>query len=80
MDAHAGALIADPAVQAKIERLARGAQPRVVDLFSGCGGISLGFHKAGFSIAAAIELDQLAARELHPVSLDTHLSEERLER
>lgn len=62
MDAHAGALIADPAVQAKIERLARGARPRVVDLFSGCGGISLGFQKAGFSIAAAIELDPLAAR------------------
>lgn len=29
---------------------------RVVDLFSGCGGLSLGFTKAGYNIVAAFEL------------------------
>lgn len=29
---------------------------RVVDLFSGCGGLSLGFQKQGFEIVAAFEL------------------------
>ena len=62
MNTHAGVLIGDPAVLVKIERLARGARPRVVDLFSGCRGISLGFHRAGFIITAAVELDPLAAR------------------
>lgn len=30
--------------------------PKVVDLFSGCGGLTLGFEKAGFEIVAGIEL------------------------
>jgi DNA (cytosine-5)-methyltransferase 1 len=30
---------------------------RVVDLFSGVGGLALGFRQAGFSITAAVELD-----------------------
>ncbi|RKO68213.1 DNA cytosine methyltransferase [Desulfofundulus salinus] len=46
----------------KIERLARGEQPRVLDLFSGCGGLSLGFHSAGFQIIGNVEIDPLAAR------------------
>jgi len=33
----------------------------VVDLFSGCGGLSLGFHTEGFRIVASVELDPLAA-------------------
>ena len=28
---------------------------KVVDLFSGCGGMSLGFSEAGYEIAAAFE-------------------------
>ena len=40
----------------------RGGPPRVLDLFAGCGGISLGFLAAGFSIAAAIENDPYAVR------------------
>ena len=47
---------------AKVERLAKGGAPRVLDLFSGCGGISLGFQAAGCRIDAAVEVDELAAR------------------
>ena len=32
------------AIRQKIARLAAGGAPRVLDLFSGCGGLSLGFH------------------------------------
>jgi DNA (cytosine-5)-methyltransferase 1 len=48
-------------VRNKIERIAAGERPRVLDLFSGCGGLSLGFHSAGFEISAAVEFDPFAA-------------------
>lgn len=48
-------------IERKLARLAGGARPRVLDLFAGCGGISLGFNRAGFEISAAIEADELAA-------------------
>ena len=35
-------------------------KPKIIDLFSGCGGLALGFEKAGFEIAAGIELMQPA--------------------
>ena len=53
---------APQAIQRKLERLRAGAQPRVLDLFSGCGGLSLGFKAAGYDIAAAVEFDPHAAR------------------
>jgi DNA (cytosine-5)-methyltransferase 1 len=51
----------DPSVLARMARLRAGARPRVLDLFSGCGGLSLGFHAQGFEIAAAVEFDRDAA-------------------
>lgn len=47
--------------QQKMDRLAAGNKPRVIDLFSGCGGLSLGFHRAGFSILGGVEKDIKAA-------------------
>jgi DNA (cytosine-5)-methyltransferase 1 len=53
----------------RLERLREGGSPRVLDLFSGCGGISLGFEAAGFEIAGGLELDPEAvlshARNFH---------------
>src|SRR6266436_249063 len=45
----------------KIARLRSGNSPRILDLFSGCGGLSLGFHTANFQIVGAIEKDPYAA-------------------
>ena len=50
------------AIRQKIARLHAGGRPRVLDLFSGCGGLSLGFQAAGFEIRAAVEFDPDAAR------------------
>ena len=57
-------------IRHKIARLAAGRRPRVLDLFAGCGGLSLGFQAAGFDLAAAVEIDPEAAashgRNFHP--------------
>lgn len=49
------------AVNQKIARIKDGEIPRVLDLFSGCGGLSLGLMAAGAQITAAIENDPHAA-------------------
>lgn len=46
----------------KLDRLAQGGEPRVLDLFSGCGGMSLGFQSVGFRVAANVEIEPDAAR------------------
>ncbi|MFM2246551.1 MAG: hypothetical protein RL071_2625 [Pseudomonadota bacterium] len=49
----------------KWDRLQEGHAPRVLDLFSGAGGFSLGFHQAGCEIIAGVELDEDAAATHH---------------
>lgn len=49
-------------IQYKIKRIQRGGAPRVLDLFAGCGGLSLGFSSAGFDVRTAIEVDSTAAQ------------------
>jgi DNA (cytosine-5)-methyltransferase 1 len=46
----------------KIARLQRGHKPRVLDLFSGCGGLSLGLQRAGFAILGGLDTDPHAAK------------------
>jgi len=71
---------AHPAILQKIARLVSdpGAEFRVLDLFAGCGGISLGFAAAGFRIVAAAELDPLAARS-HALNFLPGAAEDELE-
>lgn len=61
MDACTQGSVTDAAVARKLARIARGEQPRVLDMFSGAGGISLGFHRAGFRIDGALEIEPLPA-------------------
>jgi DNA (cytosine-5)-methyltransferase 1 len=45
----------------KIGRLQSGSAPRVLELCSGCGGLSLGLKTAGFELVAHVEKDRVAA-------------------
>ena len=49
-------------IRSKLKRIQQGGEIRYMDMFAGCGGISLGFLTAGFTPVASIEMDPWAAR------------------
>jgi len=49
-------------IRCKLRRIQNGAVIRYMDMFAGCGGISLGFLTAGFQPVASIENDPWAAK------------------
>jgi DNA (cytosine-5)-methyltransferase 1 len=59
-------------VALKRHRLLSGEAPRTLDLFSGCGGLSLGFDAAGFKTIGAVEFEPDAARS-HAVNFMSDL-------
>jgi DNA (cytosine-5)-methyltransferase 1 len=52
----------DELIRSKLQRIQEGGEIRYMDMFAGCGGISLGFLTAGFTPVASIESDPWAAR------------------
>jgi DNA (cytosine-5)-methyltransferase 1 len=64
--------IASRTIEAKLMRIRAGGTPRFVDLFCGCGGISLGMAKAGMDAVAGFDADAPSMRtwwsNFHPES------------
>jgi DNA (cytosine-5)-methyltransferase 1 len=65
-------------VALKHERMLSGKAPRTLDLFAGCGGLSLGFDAAGFKTIGAVEFDPDAARS-HAVNFMSDQPHDRFE-
>ena len=40
----------------------------VIDLFSGCGGLSLGFMKEGYTVKKAVEFDEKNCKHIYDES------------
>jgi DNA (cytosine-5)-methyltransferase 1 len=58
---------------ARVQALGR---PRIGDLFTGAGGLSEGFERAGFEVAFALDMDPVALRTYrmnHPAVPDDHV-------
>jgi len=65
-------------MEEKLRRIRKGGPPRLLDLFSGCGGLTLGFQRAGCEVVGGVEFDEHAARS-HAINFHRHLSGELLE-
>jgi len=65
-------------VKEKLAGLRDGKRPRVLDLFGGCGGISLGCQLAGAEIVGAVEIDPHAIRT-HALNFHAGLDQGQLE-
>jgi DNA (cytosine-5)-methyltransferase 1 len=61
----------DKLIRSKLQRIQKGGEIRYMDMFAGCGGISLGFLTAGFTPVASIEMDPWAARS-HGANFGKH--------
>src|SRR5271165_2173792 len=64
-------------LEQKLLRLQNQQPLRVVDLFSGCGGMSLGLHRAGFQILGGVEINAKAA-DTHARNFFSHFAEKDL--
>ena|SRR5947209_5779784 len=53
---------AESSCRQKLGRISDGGIPRVLDLFAGCGGLSLRFQAAGCEIVGAVEFELIAAQ------------------
>lgn len=65
----------------KLDRLRRGGSLRLLDLFSGCGGLTTGFARAGFEPVGGVEFDPFAAasygRNFHAGANEAHFAKAR---
>lgn len=68
-------------IDVKLARLRDGGSPRMLDLFSGCGGLTTGFVRAGFTSIGGVENDPFAAasyaRNFHPGENEDHFGKAR---
>ncbi len=44
-------------IKQKLKRLRNGASPKILDIFSGCGGLSVGLKLAGFTPVGGLDID-----------------------